>query len=66
MFMYEFDKVNNELEAIKNRTYLKKRYVIQHQQVVAAKAAREANKISYVPTSKAKAKWAQTICNGHI
>lgn len=56
MFMYEFDKVNNELEAIKNRTYLKKRYVIQHQQVVAAKAAREANKISYVPTSKAKAK----------
>ena len=31
MFMYEFDKVNNELEAIKNRMSLKKRYVVQHQ-----------------------------------
>ncbi len=52
MFMYEFDKVNNELEEIKNRTYLKKRYVVQHQQIVAAKAAREKNQVSFVPTSK--------------
>ena len=55
MFMYEFDKINNELEAINNRMYLKKRYVVQHQQVVAAKKAAEANKPAhFVPMKKKK------------
>lgn len=38
IFMYEFDKVNNELQAIENRMYLKKRYVVQHKLVEEAKA----------------------------
>ena len=54
MFMYEFDKVDEELKAINNRMYLKKRYVVQHQQVVAHKAKQEANKIHFVPMKKKK------------
>lgn len=29
-FMYEFDKINTEMENIKKRMYLKKRYVVNH------------------------------------
>lgn len=51
--MYEFDKVNDELEAINNRMYLKKRYVVQHALVVEAQAKRDANKPKhFVPMSK--------------
>ena len=56
MFMYEFDKVNNECDDINKRMYLKKRYVVQHKLVVEAQAKRDANKISYVPSAKKDAK----------
>ena len=57
-FMYEFDRINTESENINKRMYLKKRYVVNHQAVVAAQAKKDANKpVSYVPPSKtAKAK----------
>lgn len=50
--MYQFDKINDELQAINNRMYLKKRYVVQHQLVQKAKAEREAKKVHFVPNPK--------------
>ena len=46
MFMYKFDEIQNELDAIDNRMALKKRYVVQHKLVQQAKKEREANKIN--------------------
>ena len=46
-FAYDFDKVEDELKAIEERSYLKRRYVTQHQSLVAsqkAKAEKEAAK----------------------
>ena len=53
-FMYQFDKVNDELNAINNRMYLKKRYVVQHQLVEKAKKEREANRVHFVPNPNSK------------
>ena len=55
-FMYNFDKINDELAAINNRMYLKKRYVVQHQLVVKQKAEREKNKVHFVPNPSQKKK----------
>ena len=52
--MYQFDKVNDELKAINNRMYLKKRYVVQHQLVEKAKKEREANRVHFVPNPNSK------------
>ena len=53
-FMYEFDKINTEMENIKKRMYLKRRYVVNHQLVVASKAKKEADakQMHFVPMSK--------------
>lgn len=55
-FMYEFDKVKTESDNITKRMYLKRRYVVQHQQIVAAKAKKNAQKAAYAaPPQKATA-----------
>jgi len=39
-FMYQFDKVNKEFDMIEKRSYLKKRYVVQHKALKEAQARR--------------------------
>lgn len=41
-FMYEFDKIDNEVAAIDKRMYLKKRYVTQHKQIKEMEARKKA------------------------
>jgi len=48
MFMYEFDKINNELEAIKKSHASKETLRLVALAITAAKAKKEAETIKYV------------------